>query len=181
MQIGYRGWKIKTINNEPTLVSPSYFQVSEDYKSQYVWAPGENVAQCEACGSGLNKTCHCGLYALKSPNPDLVHYRPDIIGQVLIWGSIIEGDLGFRAKKAIVSLLFLPSVYPLPEETLIVLSNRYNAGLVRAEGKILEAISRARKDILINQGKLQVVAAQEIYKRDWGWVGKTRLRSGERL
>lgn len=174
---GYRGWKVKTINDEPTLVSPSYLMGDV----QYVWAPGENMAQCKNCILDLGEDCNCGLYALKSPEPDLTHYGSDIVGEVLLWGKIIEGELGYRAKRAMVSMLLLPAVSPLPEEVLNRLSERYNAPMVKAEGQILKAITKVRTERMIKLGRLKYIAGMRLYEKDWGWYGKCSLRSGDRL
>lgn len=176
---GYRGWKIKNINGEPTLVSPSY--KTEGETSQYMWAPRENVARCSTCSDVPSENCHCGIYSLKSPGQDLVFYHPDIIGQVLIWGRIIEGEVGYRSSHAMVSLFLLPSVEALDEEWLNKLSYRYYAPLVKAEGAILRAITKSRTESLIKRGQLQYVAGIRQYKKDWGWMEKGRSRDGDNL
>lgn len=164
------------------MVSPSHISLNlEGPRTTYVWAPGDNMAQCSECQLGLDENCTCGIYSLKTPAHDLIHYHPDIVGEVVLWGKIIEGDIGYRAKHAMVSLFLLPSVLPMSEEDLNRLSLRYNAPLVKADGQILKAISVARRKILINRGQLDLVARQQQYKRDWGWMGRSRMRSGEGL
>lgn len=172
MFVGYRGWLVRIINNEPTLVSPSYAHMP--------WAPGENTAQCPVCILTMDESCNCGFYALKEPAPELVGYGSDIIGQVFLWSRVIEGDRGFRAKKAAVSILLIPSIQPLPEEVLDRLSARYNVPLIKAEGQILKGITMARRRLLIETGQLKFVAAMEGYKKDFAWMGRPK-RSGDRL
>ena len=174
MFVGYRGWKIRNINSEPVLESPSRGS-RDDPEGRYFWAPGENVAHCP-CGCIVvpSEGCSCGIYSLKSPEPDLAHYHPDIIGQVLIWGRVIEGELGFRSSHAMVSLFLLPPIEVLDEEWLELLSKRYDAPLVKAKEPILAAINKSRRELLIKRGKLRFVDAVNQYKKDYSWMNKRR-------
>jgi len=153
MFVGYRGWLIRNVNNKPTLVSPS---------SHRAWAPGENMAQCSECVLSLDEHCSCSFYALRKPTAELVGYQSDIIGQVFFWGIVVEGDLGFRAKKAMVSLLLIPSVKRIEENELVRLSNRYNAPLVKAEDEIYDTICRSRSKRLQEAGFLPLVRSMKI-------------------
>jgi len=164
---GYRGWKVKNINDEPVLESPSH-----SGSNRYLWAPGENIARCDNCGDVPGENCNCGIYSLKSPELDLVSYHPDIIGEVIVWGKIVEGERGYRSSRAMVSLFLIPSVEVLTEEWLDKLSHRYNAQLVKAKGDILAAITRSRRKLLIKRGHLKYVAGIEQYKKDSEWMNK---------
>ena len=164
---GYRGWTVRNINGEPVLESPSH-----SGSNRYLWAPGENIARCGNCSDIPSEDCLCGIYSLKSPVRDLVSYQPDIIGEVLVWGKIVEGELGYRSSHAMVSLFLLPSVEVLTEEWLDKLSYRYNAQLVKAKGDILAAITRSRRNLLIKRGKLKYVAGIEQFKKDFEWMNK---------
>jgi len=167
---GYRGWKVRNINDEPVLESPSHG--SKAGTNRYLWAPGENIAQCSKCSDVPGENCYCGIYSLKSPELDLVSYQPDIIGEVIVWGKIVEGELGYRSSCAMVSLFLLPSVEVLTEEWLDKLSHRYNAQLVKAKGAILDGITKSRRNLLIKRGHLKYVAGMEQFKRDYGWMDK---------
>lgn len=172
MFVGYRGWKIRNVNGEPVLESPSHGS-KHDPHSRFFWAPGENIARCpHGCSEVPNEDCTCGIYCLRSPEPDLVGYGPDIIGQVLVWGRVIVGDFGYRSSRAMVSLFLLPPVEVLDEGWLDQLSRRYDAPLVKAEGVILTAISKARKTLLIKRGGLRFIAEMEQYRRDYAWMNK---------
>lgn len=172
MLIGYRGWKIRNISGEPVLESPAHGS-KQDPQSRFFWAPGENVARCPlGCAVVPSEECSCGIYSLKSPEPDLASYHPDIIGQVLVWGRVVEGEIGYRSSHAMVSLFLLPSVEVLEESWLELLSKRYNAPLVKAKEPILTAISKARKEILMKRGKLPIVAAIDQYKKHYDWKNK---------
>lgn len=153
MFVGYRGWLIRTINGEPTLVSPSHHKP---------WAPGENTAQCPECMLSMDENCSCGFYSLKEPAAELISYSSDIIGQVFLWGKVVDGERGFRSKKAMVSLLLIPPVKRMTEEELYNLSMRYNAPLVKAEGEILDAISHKRSEILQKAGFLPLIRSMKI-------------------
>jgi len=172
MLVGYRGWKVSLINGEPVLESPAHGS-KWDPSSRYFWSPGENVARCrKGCTDIPGEDCSCGIYSLKSPEPDLVDYWPFIIGQVLIWGKVIEGEIGYRSSHAMVSLFLIPPVEELSKEQLERLSVRYNAPLVKAKPPILAAISKARRDILIRRGKLPVVEAVSRYQKYYAWKDK---------
>lgn len=169
---GYRGWKIRNINNEPTLESPSHGS-KDDPQSRYMWAPGENSARCPlGCTEIPGEDCGCGIYSLKSPEPDLASYNPDIIGQVLVWGKVIDGEFGYRSSYAMVSLFLLPSIEKLDENWLELLSKRYSAPLVMAKGPILDAINKSRRVLLIKRGGLKYVAGIEQYRKDYAWKNK---------
>jgi len=80
--------------------------------------------------------------------------------------------LGYRSSHAMVSLFLLPSVEILTEEWLDKLSHRYNAQLVKAEGAILDGITKSRRNLLIKRGQLKHVAGMEQHKRDYEWMDK---------
>lgn len=62
--------------------------------AEYHTAPGED--------------CACGLYAMKTVEAlaKTLHYGPQIIGRVALWGEIIEHDDGYRAEYAYPQVLF---------------------------------------------------------------------------
>lgn len=136
---GYKGWKVKRINGQISLISPTIKQQ---------WVPGENIATCSRCME-VNDSCTCGIYALASPSPELLTYAPDIVGEILMWGSVAKGPVGFRAKRAQVSVLFVPTVNPnIPVETIYELALVYNVELVKAPKLLYDGISRRRKETL---------------------------------
>ncbi len=180
---GYRGWKLHIVSGEPVLVSPSHLgrANANDLNKAFTWIAGENASVCAICGAGIGEKCTCGIYSLKEPTGDLVNFKPDIIGEVLLWGKIIEYDSGYRSKKAMISMFFLPSVECIPEVALTKLSNKYNAPLVKAEGEFLARISKERRDRLIARGQLPFVAQMLQYKEDWSYIGRAPRRSGQNL
>jgi hypothetical protein len=96
-----------------------------------VWAPGEEMsAGCLRHRSLLRPwrkpaphpapqpECSCGVYAVRSARTALrgldVYSRPwrplhRVIGQVSLWGTVIEGELGWRATTAYPHRLYVPS------------------------------------------------------------------------
>ena len=61
--------------------------------------------------------CTCGIAALRNPEAELMHLgRPDdivyAIGEVALWGRIIEGSRGFRASRAYPLRVFLHYAEP---------------------------------------------------------------------
>lgn len=130
------------------------------------------MACCELCEDTPGADCQCGFYSLKSPEPELATYNSDIIGQVLVWGKVIDGERGYRSKYASVELFLLPSIEPLGEDFLNRLSLRYNTPLIKAHGPILKVIELKRKFRLAQRGELRVVAAIDQYKRDYAWKNK---------
>lgn len=110
--VGYRVWRwnatgLKSLNGEP-------------------WPPGRPlVAGCRAAARGTmvghtkavhdareppHSDCTCGVYAAKS----LEHLRRfgyeerGILGEVYLWGTVVEHKLGWRAQFAYPKSLFLP-------------------------------------------------------------------------
>lgn len=220
MYVGYRGWSVRNLNGEPTLISPyqistssvmlasgteipnpnalselsasSGIGVGDNEGKQvltpapvltpitevYAWGPGANVAQCSYCDMSLDADCHCGLYALcttASLASDLDGIAPnvDILGQVIMWGKLVKGSLGFRAKRATISLLFLPSIAALDENILNRLALKYRVPLVKINDPVLlNTVSEVRVDRLITQGKLKPIWALRQYKKDNYWRNK---------
>lgn len=76
-----------------------------------VWTPGEPfVATCRAGGAHRSPElgCSCGVYALRG-RTGLERYlvgRDDstvvcrLVGEVELWGLVLEGDAGWRAELA---------------------------------------------------------------------------------
>jgi len=171
MFVGYRGWKIRKISGKLTLESPSSSFKDGD---RFFWKPGENVARCElGCTDIPGDDCYCGIYCLQNPEPDLVNYEPDIVGQVFLYGDkILEGTIGYRASHAMISLFLIPSVEPLAVEQLEELSMRYRVPLVKARGDILRAISTARRKLLMGRGELEYVRHNEMMEQSYAWMNK---------
>lgn len=112
---------------------------------RHVWTPGVNVAQCQAGGyemksmaGGLSVTypsphhdrsqvpgadCQCGFYSVR----DVFNVQPGIIGGVVGWGKVVDGEKGWRAEKAAVAALFRPPWGSVEEQQKVeMLAEMYN-------------------------------------------------------
>jgi len=109
--IGHRVWRLdanslKSLNGEP-------------------WSPGKALAAgCRApsFGTALGRAeardahdppqfeCTCGVYAARSPEHlrSMGCPRYAIEGEVYLWGTVVEHELGWRAQFAYPKSLFLP-------------------------------------------------------------------------
>jgi len=171
MYVGYRGWKVATINGELTLESPSHsFKNTEG--GRYFWTPNDNMARCKKCDDIPGEDCDCGLYALKQPEHTLGIFGPDVCGIVIMWGKVLDGNIGFRSAYARVETLFLPTVKKMSEEEMYMLSARYGVRFVLARPNLRAMLSRARVKRLIASGQLPVLEAQEQYRQTIAWKNK---------
>jgi S1/P1 Nuclease len=72
------------------------------------WRPNQPlVAKClpghSMVGSGHHAPhdgCTCGIYATKSPDPELTGWWLGIYGEVYLWGTVVEHESGWRAQYA---------------------------------------------------------------------------------
>jgi hypothetical protein len=135
MKIGYRGWRIRNINGQLTLCSPV---------QDYCWRPGENIALM------FDEAGMTGFYGLKLPESVFEYFSRgdeiniDIIGEVLLYGNVIEGVKGFRGEKAMVGTLLLPTVEKYSLEFITILCNRYDTQYAVTTGYTRRVISRYR-------------------------------------
>jgi hypothetical protein len=61
--------------------------------------------------------CRCGIYGVQSvvaarsylERPDLLCRGERVIGRVALWGTVVEGQLGWRASRAYPIELFVPA------------------------------------------------------------------------
>src|ERR1019366_8784923 len=101
--IGYRVWRwnaagLRSLNGKP-------------------WSPCKPLAA--KCGAGKahdahgvpQTDCTCGVYASKSLEQLLTtgYAKCGIHGEVYLWGTVVEHELGYRAQYAYPKTLFLPS------------------------------------------------------------------------
>jgi hypothetical protein len=62
-------------------------------------------------------SCRCGIYGVQSvvaarsylERPDLLCRGERVIGRVALWGTVVEGQLGWRASRAYPIELFVPA------------------------------------------------------------------------
>lgn len=111
---GWRAWTVDInpppFGNCPKLHSATY---------AYFWAPRIKArAKCEAgCADVPGEDCTCGFYAAKT----LDHLRQmgyskyventetvTVVGELRMWGKVIEGTQGWRSEFAYPRRLFVP-------------------------------------------------------------------------
>jgi hypothetical protein len=111
--VAYRVW----FWNNPSLASGT----------AVLWPPGQPLqARCAVCQPGIprydrseqemirdheapQRTCSCGIYATKYPDPLYGMGRRQLViaGEVFLWGSVVEHQLGWRAQFAYPKSLIL--------------------------------------------------------------------------
>lgn len=99
--VGWRSWQIRD-PGPARLRSP--LQVSTE------WRPGEPLAaRCELQGHPApDPDCTCGLYAAREPGGvgGVGFGRVTLLGCVALWGTVVEGERGWRAGLGLPVLLF---------------------------------------------------------------------------
>ena len=125
--VGHRVWRwdetgLKSLNGEP-------------------WVPGQHLeARCrvapaahhmaEAVNEVPHRKCTCGIYAAKNSEHlrQIGYADGGILGEVYLWGTVVEHKLGWRAQFAYPKNLLLP-LHLLPF-TLAELNARLHALIV---------------------------------------------------
>ena len=79
----------------------------------YVWDAGVNEARCStspvlARDHLATGSCTCGFYAFRDGS-QLDKYAP-VHGAVLMWGTVVEHEFGYRAEFAQLESLFFPEI-----------------------------------------------------------------------
>lgn len=119
--VGWRVWDVVLLEGRPRLCSLAFWSI---------WLPGRRAeASCrrslvEAGLAGMPPheapalRCTCGLYATRRLVEALaysrgVRRRSDtahrVLGKVSLWGSVIEGDGGWRASHAYPAAIYVPA------------------------------------------------------------------------
>lgn len=141
---GYRGWNVKRINGQEYLFSPT--------QKEYCWHAGLNIAvdrvaypdngidSCDIIEQPAVVTEHnrCGFYALTSPSNVYEYFGGDVelIGKVFLYGNVAQGSDGYRAEKAQVASILLPTISRFKPEVLDSLVNYYRIPLVTTTGSL---------------------------------------------
>jgi hypothetical protein len=106
--VGWRAWRVVREGGTLTLRS-SVFDAA--------WQPGHEVdANCARGHRAPSPDCTCGIYAVRASSealrylvgrndPDVVHR---VVGQVSLWGVVVEGEHGWRASRAYPSRIWIP-------------------------------------------------------------------------
>lgn len=133
--IAWRGW---TISKDGYLESP--------FRPGSIWTPGEaSVANCPSgrCSQGvINDGCSCGIYGMRTLEELdkyalvwLLHSMTGtlVIGQVSLWGTVVEGRGGFRAQFAYPKHLIVADQRNLATDRRAILRLRSYPGTERPE------------------------------------------------
>ncbi|MDQ4118578.1 MAG: hypothetical protein M3235_16680, partial [Actinomycetota bacterium] len=110
--VGWRTWQVR--ESEPArLRSP--LQVSTE------WPPGAPLAaRCELQGHPApDPGCTCGLYAARVPGQvgGVGFGRVTLLGCVALWGTVVEGERGWRGGLGVPVLLFCGPGVPASTRT----------------------------------------------------------------
>lgn len=112
---------------------------------RHVWTPGVNVAVCQAADYEMRSSsgsvafsirssgnwkvhvpgdnCTCGFYAVR----DVFDVQPGIIGGVVGWGKVVDGEKGWRSEKAAVAALYRAPWASVEEQQKVeMLAELYN-------------------------------------------------------
>lgn len=152
--VGWRAWRVARDRGGLVLLSGVY-----DVR----WEPGrETSASCQAGGAHAapGRRCRCGIYAVREPaaavryligrdEREVVHR---VIGQVALWGRVIEGELGWRAEQAYPVRIWVPlrrtSGHEAPAMEVLLGLERYGVPLEAAYDPWFASTSRPLPDSL---------------------------------
>jgi hypothetical protein len=100
--VGWRAWRVARVGGRLVLLSAVYDEI---------WEPGRELAA--SCHKGRDHTapdpqCTCGIYAAQEVIEASRHRvgRNDpgvldrVLGEVALWGRVVEGERGWRAAYA---------------------------------------------------------------------------------
>lgn len=127
--VGWRFWKIGWSGGRILLRS---FTLKKWPGEEVFWPLGEALrAQCyHFAHEAPNPTCTCGIYATRTVE-NLLEYgftHGDIIGQVSLWGKIVEHAWGYRAEFAYPRALWVPGDCAIAGEVIPVSKMIRNLG-----------------------------------------------------
>jgi hypothetical protein len=134
--IGWRRWRLEKGLRAPTLVSPI---TSSRWRARV-----EKSASCRFGGHDAPAPgCGCGLYAVAALSPLLRAFSPgEVLGCTALWGTIIEGEDGWRGATGYPVVLFTES--SVDERTRRRLEASYGVP-VHALPATLEALVAVRR------------------------------------
>lgn len=163
--------------------------------NQYYWVPGQPiVCKCSHCGSPIKPSMENGdgFYAFKTVT-ELVKQRAHgvatgsrpinntlIVGQVYLWGRIVECTQGYRAEKAYPKHLLvqdedtkelLESIWKIPVEV---------GNLQQLYDKAMQAVGEKRKQAHIAEMKAKG-AKYDLQAQCWVLPGGLRIPSQFRM
>ncbi|MEJ8277667.1 hypothetical protein [Pseudonocardia spirodelae] len=132
--VGWRCWRVDDTAAAPLLRSPVHVRTA--------WpAGGALTARCELRGHPApDPSCTCGVYAAREPGRvGGAGFGPGtVLGCVALWGTVVEGEHGWRAGAAAPLVLFCgPS---LGEAGRAGLAAAYRVGVHRLAAPVVAAV-----------------------------------------
>lgn len=127
----------------------------------YVWKEGQNTCTCVKTDISVIKShhippeidCACGFWALKTQDDVFNYFNAEIVvGEIEMWGKIVEAENGYRAEHARIIRLFLPSRYSPFKERL---QERYKVDIKIIADQQLE---KAVESIEITKKRIKIQA-----------------------
>lgn len=95
-----------------------YSPIMSDYK----WFDGVNTSQCSFNCHQLNSkrqpNCSCGYYAYY--DPDDQHVEGNTMAIIRGYGMVDRGEFGFKAEKAVIEAVYLPTKYAKEDDVVPV-------------------------------------------------------------
>jgi hypothetical protein len=120
-EVGWRAWNLKRelphFGNAPRLESATHAYTWIPKVAARAYCPHEEEDENGERNHVPGETCSCGFYSAKTLNHlrQLGYSNYDensewitIVGELSLWGKVIEGSQGWRAEFAYPKRLFLP-------------------------------------------------------------------------
>ena len=101
-EVGWRGWRVEVRHDQPLLYSVIH---------KIAWPPNTPMeAYCGKSHTPPAPRCMCGLYAARSLEHlcEIAYHTHGALGEVHLWGTVVPGQLGWRAQYGYPSRLFVP-------------------------------------------------------------------------
>ena len=133
-----------------------------------LWKPGEPLtARCSrGAHAAPNAQCGCGVYAHKSRQAALEHARGldrAVVGEVELWGKIVEHEHGYRAQYARPHALWLPLVPDAPSTNLALHHYGLPVGMYDTQtGRVLRADEIHRRALARKIGRCLTAVAHPL-------------------
>ncbi len=125
--IAYRAWELRVVDGNV------YY---ESMHSPTIWENGQMTAE-QAAGEAVTDYGHAGVYAWKTEQHAEMYVLASVrrtyaIGEVEMWGEVVEHDLGYRAEHAKIRRI-TQIVYPItPRKDVSLYINEEGMVAIRA-------------------------------------------------
>lgn len=109
------GWSVGEIYGH-RVFNIIYNRIESPIQAGFPWTDGVNVSKCYSCKSKRRPNCNCGFYAYYNHKDQ--EFQGDVRGVVRGFGMVDKGTRGFKAEKAEIEALSIPSKF-IPKGALI--------------------------------------------------------------